>query len=138
MSSTEKVNWLPPFFIIVILATVFGVMYYISTDSFQQKNQNLRKEFDYAGRPVNTPKKSDNIVIQRQKRTEFDRIALVFKDLENKEIYIDLYLLDLDPQQSFAKKYPIKTAKKEMSFGGKKYRLITVSDNYITLARVKK
>ena len=50
------------------------------------------------------------------------------KGVEHKTVVLDLYLLDMDREQAYEKRFPKKEAKKEMKLGRDIYRLLSVND----------
>ncbi len=132
MSSEDK-SWFAPIFIITILAIALGVVYYISSDSYQEQHPNGRQEFDYGGRPVQSISTPDQVILTKNEKLTIDRTCVVFLGVDKKWILIDLYLLDLDPEQPYEKRYNKKKAKKEMLLGERRYRLISVNNTHLVL-----
>jgi hypothetical protein len=114
--SSEKNNWFTPVLIISLLIIVFCALY-VSTYFTKQNPVNERKEFDYAGRPVQAPVKTDQAVLKKNERFVIGRNRLVFKGVDRKMILIDLYLLDMDSEQPYRKRFLKKEAKKEFLLG---------------------
>ena len=94
MISSEKNNWFTPVLIVTLVIIVFCVLY-MSTYFTKQNPVNLRKEFDYAGRPVPAAVKTDQAVLRKDERFVIGRNCLVFRGVDKKMILIDLYLLDI-------------------------------------------
>lgn len=136
MISSEKNNWFTPVLIVTLLIIVFCVLY-MSTYFTKQNPVNLRKEFDYAGRPVPAAVKTDQAVLRKDERFVIGRNCLVFRGVAKKMILIDLYLLDMDPEQPYKKRFPKKEAKKEFSLGQGTYRLLSVNNHVLVLKIVK-
>ena len=61
------------------------------------------------------------------------RNGLVFKGIDKDIVILNLYLLDMDSEQAYEKRFLKKDAKKEMVLGGAKYRLLSVNDKFLTL-----
>ncbi len=131
--SSENKSWSTPIFVIIILAIAVGVVYYISSDSYQEQYPKGRQEFDYGGRPVQSISTPNQIILTKNEKLTIDRTCVVFLGSDRKWIFIDLYLLDLDPEQPYEKRYNKKKAKKEMLLGEKRYRLVSVNKNHLVL-----
>ncbi len=138
MSSSEQKNWFIPILVISLLTTGLGLLYFISPEFFKAKNAQERREFDYSGRPVQTMTTTGQIILRKNERHFIGRNCLVFKGLEKKTIIIDLYVLELDPEQAFEKRFLKKDAKKEMVLGDGKYRLISVNNQNLILKSLQK
>ncbi len=138
MPSPEKKNLLTPLFIITILTIAFGILYYVSTDFYKQRYPKGRKEFDYSGRPVQQIVTTGQLILPKNEKLVIDRTCLVFKGVDQKMIIIDLYLLDLDPEQAYEKRFLKKAAKKELLLGKGRYHLISVNDKNLVLKKIDK
>ena len=132
MASANNKNSLKLFGIISILALSFWAIFYVSTDTYQ-KNAKLRQERADTINKIEKPQKTNQIVLTKNKRHDIGRTSLVYKGVKKGMIFVDLYLLDLDPKQSYLKKIDTDEAKKELDLGGVKYRLINANDRYLTL-----
>lgn len=136
MPSSEEKNWSIPIIIITLLAIVLGVLYYVSTDFYKQKHPQGRKEFDYGGRPVQSTATADQVLLTKNEKLVIDRTCLVYKGVEKKIILVDLYLLDLDPEQAYEKRFLKKDAKKEILLGEGRYRLLSVNNQHLILKKL--
>ncbi len=132
MLSSEKNTWIAPLFIGTLLVILLCVLY-VSTDFINQDTSRVRKEFDYAGRAVQPIVNKDQVILKKNERIDVGRYGLVFKGVNKKTILINLYLLDMDPEQPYEKRFLKKDAKKEMKFGQDKYRLLSVNSNHLIL-----
>jgi len=82
-------------------------------------------------------RKPYQIVLKRNERYDIGRTSLVYRGVKKNTVLVDLYLLDLDPQQSYRKKIKSAETKKEVDLGGVKYHLISANDRYLTLKVVR-
>jgi len=98
MLSSEKNTWIAPLFIGTLLVVLLCVLY-VSADFISQDRSAMRKEFDYSGRAVQPVVKRDQVILKKDERLDIGRNGLVFRGIKNKTILIDLYLLDMDPEQ---------------------------------------
>ncbi len=138
MLSSENQNWLTPLFVITILIIVFGVLYYVSSDFYNQRYPDGRQEFDYSGRPVQSIATTGQVILTKNEKHVIGRICLVFKGVDKKMIIVDLYLLDMDPEQAYEKRFLKKDAKKELLLGEGRFRLLSVNDNHLILRELHK
>jgi hypothetical protein len=136
MPSSEEKSWIVPLFVITFLAIVVGVLYYISTDYYKQRFSQGREEFDYGGRPVQSTATADQVILTKNEKLILGRTCLVFRGVKKKMIIVDLYLLDLDPEQPYEKRFSKKIAKKEMMLGEGRYRLISVNNQHLVLKTI--
>ena len=120
------------FGIVIILALSFWAIFYVSTDTYQ-KNAKIRQERADAINKIEKVKKADEVVLKKNERRNVGRTSLVYKGKDRDSIVVDLYLLDLDPKQSYRKEFKEAEAEKELNLGGVKYRLISVNNSYLTL-----
>jgi len=135
--SSEKKNKFAPLLLIAFLTAAFGLLYYSSIDYHKQGAQQVmereKKEFDYAGRPVQSMAISDQVILEKNKKRDIGRNSLVFRGLAKNKIIVDLYLLEMDPEQPYEKRFSKKEAKKEMVLGEGKYRLLSVNNKHLVL-----
>jgi len=133
MSSDNRRKFLAIFFVLVILAIPFAMIYYVSTDTYKERYRNWRKRSDEINRTVHSTLKADQVVLSKDEKLKVGRTCLEFKGLEKKTIFLNLYLLDLDSQQAYPKTFLKKEAKKGITIGGNKYKLIAVNKRFLSL-----
>ena len=133
-AQTRKKN-LSLFLLMFCLALPFLFIYYLSTDPTSERTQQAleRTERFRTTRQIMTVGYSDQIVVMRNERVEVGRTALVFIDLKKNTIYLDLFLLDLDPQQPYAKEISKREAKKGFRLGENRFQLISVSSSSLVI-----
>ena len=131
-SSTRKKAF-ALFLIFLTVAVPFAIIYYLSTDYYNQSYQKLRKNPNDAGREIRSARTTDRIVLKRNEKMVVKRTCLVFKGVEKKVILLDLYLLDLDPEQPYLITLSRHDADKELTIGGNKFKLISVNNQYLNL-----
>jgi len=115
------------------MAIPFAILYQISSEPFQGYDQAGSKSNKSASMPIQSKLSDTKILLIKNEKLVIGRTALEFKGVEQKTIFIDLYLLDLDNEQPYPKKISIKQAKKEMRLSKYKYRLISVNDKFLKL-----
>ncbi len=132
MASSNNKNSLKLFGIISVLALSFWAIIYVSTDKYQQ-NAKLRQERADIINKTEKFKKANHVVLKKNERYDIGRTSLIYKGIEKDVIFVELYLLDLDPKQGYAKKFKAAGAKKEIDLGGVKYCLISANDRSLKL-----
>lgn len=121
--------------LLLILAIPFVLIYYLSTDFYKRRAEQWQPNNPPAatGQAYRSRVDSEQVILQKDERMDLGKTSLVFRGMENRMIQIDMYLLDLDPDESFRLKFSKKEAKKEISIGDNKYQLVSVNDRYINL-----
>ncbi len=132
MSSSNNKSALKLFGIISVLALSFWAIFYVSTDTYQKKAK-VRQERAETINKTEKSQKPNQVVLKKNERHDVGRTSLVYKGVEKNTIFVDLYLLDLDPKQSYLKKIKMSEAKKELDLGGVKYNLINANERFLTL-----
>lgn len=133
MISSENKNWTTPILITTIVTIMLGTLYFSSSYLSKQAAPPVRKEFDYSGRPTQYMTTPNQVVLKINEKLAIGRNALVFKGVEKSVVIVDLYLLDMDSEQAYEKRFLKKEAKKEMVLGKGKYRLLSVNDKNLIL-----
>jgi len=133
MISSEKNTWSTPLLITVLIFFVLGTLYFTSSYLSNQQAALARRDLRYTSAPSQAMKTLDRVVLARNEKFVIGRNCLVYKGVENKNVVLDLYLLDMDPEQAYEKRFPKKEAKKEMMLGGDNYRLLSANDRYLSL-----
>ncbi len=133
MSPSKRNKAFALFFIFLTLAIPFAMIYYLSTDYYKERYQKLRKNPNEASREIRSRIPADRLVLKKNEKLLVKRTCLVFKGVEKKAILLDLYLLDLDPEQPYLIKLSTQDADKELIIGGNKFKLISVNNQYLNL-----
>jgi hypothetical protein len=133
MSTENRRKYFAIFFVFVILAIPFAMIYYVSTDTYKERYRNWRKRSDEINRTVRSTVSSDQVVLSKDEKIKVGRTYLEFTGFEDRTIFLNLYLLDLDSQQAYPKKFSKKEAKKGITIGGNKFKLIAVNKRFLSL-----
>lgn len=133
MISSENKNWTTPILITTIVTIMLGTLYFSSSYLSKQAAPLAPKEFDYSGRPTQYMTTPNQVVLKINQKLAIGRNALVFKGVEKNVVIVDLYLLDMDSEQAYEKRFLKKEAKKEMVLGKGRYRLLSVNDKNLIL-----
>lgn len=134
MATTEKNSWFAPIIFVGILTVVFTAMYYLSSNPYKQSQG--RSEFDYAGRPTQQVTNPDQLILGKNERRVVGKNAYIFRGLEGNVILLDFFLLEMDPEQPYEKRFSKKAAKKTMELGQNRYRLLSVNDRHLILKKL--
>lgn len=137
MLSSEKNTWSTPLLITVLIVCVLGTLYITSSYLSSQQASMARRDLRYTPTPLQSTGPPDQVVVPRNEKFVIGRNCLVFKGVENRTVILDLYLLDMDPEQAYEKRFPKKEAKEAMKLGSDTYRLLSVNDRYMTLKIVR-
>lgn len=109
------------------------MLYYFSGEPFQGYNQIAERSTKSARMPIQSTLSDNKILLIKNEKLVIGRTGLEFKGLEKKTILIDLYLLDMDNEQPYPKKFSIKQAKKEIRLSKYRYRLNSVNKKFLKL-----
>ncbi len=120
--------------LLLILAIPFVLMYYLSTDFYKRRAQQWQPSTtEVMDSTQNSRVNTDQVILKKDEMIDVGKTRLVYRGVENRMIQIDLYLLDLDPKESFRLKFSKKQAKKEISIGDDKYRMLSMNDRFLNL-----
>jgi hypothetical protein len=134
LSSQGRKKILALLFVVLVLAIPFGMVYYVSTDFYQNRFQEWRKRNEII--PAQTPRtevKDGQIILLKDKKQQVGKMALVFKDYRKKSIFLDIYLLDLDPQQPYPLEIKKQGSKQELLLGEHYYQIVSVNNRYLNI-----
>ncbi|MCP3901483.1 MAG: hypothetical protein GY707_17390 [Desulfobacteraceae bacterium] len=128
----NRKGWMAILFIFFILSIPFAIAYYVSSSSYSEKVDQWRKS-STEDRLFDHSKVSDEqVVLVKNEKVVVDRTCLIFKDVNKKGVQLDLYLLDLDVEQS----YPFfvkKNSKKKFWLGNAQYSFVSVNKRALKL-----
>lgn len=133
MPTTEQKNLLSAFFLVAILVLPFVLLYLTSFLSGSRQAQNTGGYPYYQESSVNQATKAHLLGLPRDQRVIVDDYALAYRGMKKGYIVIDLYLLPMDPEQAYTKRFLQKDAKKELRIGEKIYRLHSARKQIIVL-----
>lgn len=133
MSMPNQKGWLAILGVVFILGIPFALVYYISSDTYNARYKNWYQQSQDAHLPARSTVAGDKILLVKDEKVVIDRTCLVFKTADDNKICLDLFLLDLDPEQT----YPlcmIKTdPEKEFQAGNIRYRILSVNNRVLRL-----
>lgn len=73
------------------------------------------------------------IFLAKNDKLEIGKIALQYRGINKGKILIDLYLLDLDREQSYLKSFSVKERGKEIRLGDCTFKLISAKKDYLNM-----
>ena len=133
-SSTNRRKTLAGLFLVMTMAIPFAMVYYVSTDSYKARYQQWRKSNEIPNTGQSQAiKHTDQFILTKNHKLELDKIALEYQGIENKQLLINLYLLDFDPKQPYPVKIPKKEAKKEFTIADHRFKMLSGNDRFINL-----
>lgn len=133
MLSSEDKKWSTPTLIFCLMVVVLFT-WYLAYNYFSTRPPSLTDErINYITKYAQPTAKPHQLVLPKGKQLVIGRNGLVFRGVEKKVVTVDLYLLDMDAEQAYGKRFSKKDAKKEMAIGEGKYRLVSVNDKYLIL-----
>jgi hypothetical protein len=137
VSSQSRRKIVALLFFLVVLGIPFGMIYYVSTDNYQNRFQEWRKRNEIASTlPARTGVKAGQVILLKNKKQQVGKIALVFKDYSKKTIFLDIYLLDLDPQQPYPLEIKKQRSSQELLLGESYFQIVSVNDRYLNIKRL--
>ena len=86
-----------------------------------------------AGIPSRSKIVKGSAVLVRDQELEIDKTRLVYKGLENGQILIDLYLLELDPEQPYPRAIPKKQTRESIRLGPNVYKIDSANAKILKL-----
>ena len=127
-----------PILIFLVVGSLFAMLHSFTTNDPipTQEEPALRQEFDYSGRPVQQMANRNQFVLTRDQRLSIGKYDLLFKGFEEKRIRVDLYLMEMDPEQPYPKYFTKKEAKRGITLGRSDYRLVSVNKQNLILKRI--
>jgi hypothetical protein len=137
VSSQGRKKILALLFMLLVLSIPFGMMYYVSTDYYKNRFQEWRMRNETApALPARTGVKDNQIILLKDKKQQVGKMALVFREYRQKKIFLDVYLLDLDPQQPYPLEIKKQGAKQELLLGEHYYQIVSVNNRYLNIKRL--
>jgi hypothetical protein len=77
----------------------------------------------------------DKIILLKDSALTINNNRIVFKGIENTSIYLDFYLLELDPEYAYHKNISKKEAVEGFQLGDYEYQLISVTNAVLKLSK---
>lgn len=133
MTLPNRKGWLAVFFILFTLAIPFAITYYVSTDSYKERFRGWRKNNEAAGLPSHSKISQNEILLMKDEKVIIDRTCLVYKGIKDKQLYLDLYLLDFDPEQPYTRNISKDAPPESIKLGNNVYSINSANNRFLKL-----
>ena len=132
MAKTRPKRWLAVLFIALCLAIPFGIIYYVSTPSYQERYEDQQQP--ESSRAASESRAADDrVVLVRGDRVEVANTALVYKGLVSGQICLDLYLLDLDSEHPYQQRFSTDMGDGTIHMGDITYSVVSANNRVVVL-----
>jgi len=88
-------------FIFLVLAIPFAIAYYVTSSNYNEKIKKWRTSPQDSQLTNHSKVTADQVLLIKDEKVVINRTGLVYKSNDQAVIKLDLYLLDLDPEQSY-------------------------------------
>lgn len=129
----NRKGFLAILFIFSILAIPFAIAYYVTSSSYNEKVKNWRTSPEDMQLQNHSNVTAEQVLLIRDEKVIVDRTGLVYKSTNKTGIQLDLYLLDLDPKQSYPMCILKKNSKKEFWIENSLYSVVSVDKRSLKL-----
>lgn len=133
MPLPNQKRWLAILFIIFCLAIPFGMTYYSSTQDFKDRYSHWQSQSRAVGVPEKSRVSAGQVVLIKNEKIEIANTCLVFKGLDQGQVMLDLYLLDLDQTYPYPQRLSPKNTEKLIRLGDMAYSVSGATQNSLTL-----
>ncbi len=133
MSLPNKKGWLAILFILFCLAVPFGITYYVSTPGSKARYESWKTRGAAANIKAKSQILAKQLLLVKNDRVTVKNTGLVFKGLDNDQVVLDLYLLELDPGYAYPQRFPRETNGTVIRLGDVIYAVKSVNDSSLTL-----
>ena len=133
MAKTHPKRWLAVMFIALCLAIPFGIIYYVSTQGFQERYENWQQTAEPVPAESESPAADDRVVLALGDRVEVANTALVYKGLVSGQVCLDLYLLDLDSEHPYQQRFSADMEDASIRMGDITYSVVSANNRVVVL-----
>ena len=133
MAKTHPKRWLAVMFIALCLAIPFGIIYYVSTQGFQERYENWQQTSESVPAESESLAADDRVVLALGDRVEVANTALVYKGLVSDQVCLDLYLLDLDSEHPYQQRFSADMEDTSIRMGDITYSVVSVNNRVVVL-----
>jgi hypothetical protein len=137
MALPNKKGWLAILFVFFCLAVPFGLTYYVSTPTSKQRFEVWHDRETAVNVKAESRISEKQVVLIKNDRVTVKNTGLVFKGLENGQVVLDLYLLELDPEYAYPQRFSKETNGPAIRLGEVTYAVKSVSNASLTLTIVQ-
>ena len=133
MQMPNKKGWLAISFIFFSLAVPFGITYYVSTPESKARFEHWRERGTAANTVTRSRVSAKQLLLMKNDRISFSNTSLEFKGIENGQVLLDLYLLELDPGYAYPQRFSEETNGDPVRLGDVTYCVISANKYSLTL-----
>ena len=135
MDRMFKHKWQTILFFTVIAALLIGIFYGAYHGPWDPRyKRRLNERMGTAQIPPRSPIQKDNITLSRGQPLTFGKNRFVFHGIDQGQIHIAVYLLELDPEVPYHHHINVDEAKKGVRLGGQNFVLISSGKTRIKLS----
>ena len=137
MERTDRHRW-PSILYFTIAALVFSsFIYYLSIGATNPTHQKSPLAPRYAKASYEVTKPGNKIILHANTLTKFGKTKLKYRGIDSEYLFIDVYILELEPLYGYAYKIPIKSARKSFRLYEHTFVLISQSKSKVSLRFIK-
>lgn len=138
MEETRKRRWLIILFFGVIACLFIGFIYTAMKGPIDPRYRRRLENAvtQYRERQRLKPPDTVNISLGLDQEIQIGKNKLVFKGIENKILYLELFILELDPEAGYPRAIPISKARGGIQLGDHFYVLKSAGKSRIRLKRI--
>ena len=133
MQMPNKKGWLAISFILFSLAVPFGITYYVSTPESKARFEHWQDRGTAANAVARSRVSAKQLLLVKNDRIRFRNTGLEFKGLENGQVLLNLYLLELDPGYAYPQRFSQKTNGNSFRLGDVTYCVALANKSSLTL-----
>ncbi len=133
MPLPNKKGWLAILFIFFCLAIPFGMTYYSSTQQFKDRYSHWQTQFRSVGVPEKSRVTAGQVVLIKNEKLKIANTCIVFKGLDQGQVVLDLYLLDLDQTYPYPQRFSKENKTEVIRLGDMAYSVSEADKNSLTL-----
>ncbi len=131
--SINKYKSFSMLFILFLICMTFFSIHYFSNPSESVLFQRVRQSKANTDFTESSTSAMDKVILVKDNSVTVNDCRLVFKGLQGKSIYLDLFLLELDPQYAYHQNISKASAIEGIRLGDFEYRLISVNKEILKL-----
>ncbi len=133
MSVADKSKSFAMLFLLFLTTVPLFMAIYFSDPSKNEIFQGLRQRRTDTSFTKRSEVIRDRVVLLKGSSVTINNCKLVYKGIENKMIYLDTYLLELDPQYAYQHIISKEDANDGFRLGDSEFQLISVKKNKLRL-----
>ncbi|WP_022664001.1 hypothetical protein [Desulfospira joergensenii] len=133
MALPNRKGWMAIIFMLICLAIPFGITYYVSTPTYKTRYQGWIRNNREAGIPSFSKVADNQVVLVKGDKVTVGKTCLVFRGVQNRQVQLDLYLLELDTARPYPMHFPANSKNSIIKLGDISYVLQSVRGKVLTM-----